>query len=189
MPFLAMKMDSSLPNITKTIAQITKNGRFTQTIWTIIAAQWGTETNFRPLFGEFLYTNTVKLKQANAIIAVLNVLGIPKSCSLSSNTVSIISIPSNGSTAMGKHNLETISLPLSFSSELSRSPVFSKWCKRELPEYSRSSDTQSNCIRNMVAAGDLIFLCSFSNQRFWLFLCICSHLLFLEKIALLYYAF
>ena len=60
--------------------------------------------------------------------------------------------------------------------------ILIKWCKRELPEYSRSSDTQSNCIRNMVAAGDLIFLCSFSNQRFWLFLCICSHLLFLEKL-------
>ena len=28
----------------------------------------------------------------------------------------------------------------------------------------------------LVAAGELIFLCSFFNQRFWLFISICSHL-------------
>ena len=32
MPFLAMKMDSSLPNLKNTTARITKNGRFTKTI-------------------------------------------------------------------------------------------------------------------------------------------------------------
>ena len=35
----------------------------------------------------------------------------------------------------------------------------------------------------LVAAGDLIFFCSFFNQRFWLFISICSHLLFWDKIT------
>ena len=36
MPFLALKMNSSLPNIKNTTARITKNDTFMQTIWTIL---------------------------------------------------------------------------------------------------------------------------------------------------------
>ena len=70
------------------------------------------------------------LRQANTIMVILNALSIPRSCSLSSNTMSIISIPSNRWTAMGKHNSETISLSSSFSCESSRSPVFSNSSSR-----------------------------------------------------------
>ena len=57
-----------------------------------------------------------------------------------------------------------------FSSEWGNTTsILIKWCKSKLPECSRSSDAQTDCIRNLVAAGDLIFLCSFFNQRFWLF--------------------
>ena len=76
-----------------------------------------------------------------------------------------------------------------FSSEWGNArSILIKWCKSELPEYSRSSDAQTDWIRSLVAAGDLIFLCSFSNQQFWLFLCIYSHLLFSENNTSLYWA-
>ena len=131
MPFL-MKMDSFLPNSKNTTARITKNSRFTQTIWTILRYRALRKRMFHPysvrLFSALFQSDTNMLRQAKTIIAVLNACGIPKSCSLSSNTISIISIPSNRSTAMGKHNLETISL--SSSSESSRSPVFSNSSSR-----------------------------------------------------------
>ena len=131
MPFL-MKMDSFLPNTKNTTARITKNSRFTQTIWTIFRYRALRKQMFHPysvrLFSALFQSDTNMLRQAKTIIAVLNACGIPKSCSLSSNTISIISIPSNRSTAMGKHNLETISL--SSSSESSRSPVFSNSSSR-----------------------------------------------------------
>ena len=135
MPFLAMKMDSSLPNIEYTTARITKNGTFTQTIWRIL---WNIAVRTRIFDSSVSFvsticqgiTNTMKLKLANAIIAALNALGIPKSYSLSSNTIYIISIPSNRSTAMEKHSLETISLPFLLSCESSRSPVFSNSSSR-----------------------------------------------------------
>ena len=77
MPFLAMKMDSSLPNITKTTAWITKNGRFTQTIWTISRYNEVRKRVIDPflvsLFSGIRDTNKVKLKHA---------LDIPKLCSL-----------------------------------------------------------------------------------------------------------
>ena len=69
----------------------------------------------------------MKLRVANAIIIAL---GIPNSCSLSSNTISIISIPSNRSKAMGKYILETISLPFLLSSESPRSLVVSNSSSR-----------------------------------------------------------
>ena len=75
-------------------------------------------------------TNMMKLELTNAIIAALNALGIPKSCCLASDTISIISTPSNRSTAMGKHSLETISLPFLPSAESSRSPAFSNSSSR-----------------------------------------------------------
>ena len=130
-----MKMDSSLPN-TNTTERITKNGTFTKTIWTIL---WNIAVRKR-VFDPFSVslvsticqgiTNMMKLELANAIIATLNALGIPKSCSLASDTISIISTPSNRSTAMGKHSLETISLPFLPSAESSRSPVFSNSSSR-----------------------------------------------------------
>ena len=48
-------------------------------------------------------TNMIKQKQANANIAVLNALGIPRSYSLPSNTICIISTLSNRSMVMGNH--------------------------------------------------------------------------------------
>ena len=133
MPFL-MKMDSFLPNTKNTTARITKNSRFTQTISTILRYRALRKRMFHPysvrLFSALFQSDTNMLRQAKTIIAVLNACGIPKSCSLSSNTISIISIPSNRSTAMGKHNSETIFLSLSFTSESSRSPVFSNSSSR-----------------------------------------------------------
>ena len=135
MPFLAMKIDSSLPDITDTLARKAKNGAFTQNIWTIL---WYNEVRKRR-FGLLSVslvshmcqgdTNRTKLMQANANIAVLNSLGIPRSYSLASNTISIISTPSNRSTVMGKYNLETISVRF-VSCESSRWPVFSNSSSR-----------------------------------------------------------
>ena len=62
--------------------------------------------------------------------AVLNALGIPRSYSLPSNTICIISTPSNRSMVMGNHKYETISVSLRFSCESSRSPVFSNSSSR-----------------------------------------------------------
>ena len=127
MPFLAMKIDSSLPDIKDTLARKTKNGAFTKNIWTIL---WYNEVRKRR-FGLLSVslvsymcqgdTNRTKLMQANANIPLLNALGIPRSYSLASNTISIISTPSNRSTFIDKYNLETISVLC----ESSRSPVFS----------------------------------------------------------------
>ena len=87
------------------------------------------------LFSALFQSDTNMLRQAKTIIAVLNACGIPKSCSLSSNTISIISIPSNRSTAMGKHNSETIFLSLSFTSEIEITCVQQqqqqKWCNTQ----------------------------------------------------------
>ena len=72
----------------------------------------------------------MKLKLADGIITVMNALGIPESCSFASNTISIISTPSNRSMAKGKLSLETISLSFLPSAESSRSPVFSNSSSR-----------------------------------------------------------
>ena len=62
--------------------------------------------------------------QANTIIVIPNVLGIPRSCSIPFNTVSIITTPSNRSTVMEKSNSEkiTVSMPV-YSKSTSRSGV------------------------------------------------------------------
>ena len=179
-----MKIDSSLPDIKNTPGRKTKNGTCTQTIWTIL---WYNEVRKRR-FGPFSVTlvsnmcqgdtNTIKLKQANAKIAVLNALGIPRSCSLASNTISIISTPSNRSTVMGKYNLETISVRF-VSCESSRWPVFSNNSSR--------SGVMHRIAFNTFGLWSLLetwysYVSSFISDSG--FFCICSHLLFLEEIAL-----
>ena len=121
MPFLAMKMDSSLPNIENTTARITKKGTFTQTIWTILRYNLVRKRGFHQSLVSLVSTicqgdtNTINPKQANANIAVLNALGIPRSYSFPSNTICIISTPSNRSMVMGNHKQETIFVSLWFS--------------------------------------------------------------------------
>ena len=151
MPFLAMKMDSSLPNIENTTARITKKGTFTQTIWTILRYNLVRKRGFHQSLVNLVSTicqgdtNMIKPKQANANIAVLNALGIPKSYSLLTRYVSSW-LYRTDRWSWATTNKKTISVSLWFSCESSRSPVFSNSSSRSGVMHSIAFNTFADSI-------------------------------------------
>ena len=112
MPFLAMKMEASLPYFTNRVKRSPRNTPLTQMIWMVVRMADVHSSKTFDLISNSCSGDSRKPMQTTAIIPFSNSFGTPWQSSFSSRIISSISTPSKRSNAMRRDTIQISSLYL-----------------------------------------------------------------------------